>query len=94
MGYIFQASAYNFGYNHLARYWPLHIPSRKNIGVGSLVSTSRHRSLENIELDNPVHPQQRDIYVGPRISHTAEARWQGNLHELQVGMLVATLAGG
>ena len=30
----------------------------------------------------------------PRISRTVEARWQGNLHELQVGMLVATLAGG
>ena len=46
-----------------------------------------------MELNNLVHPQQRDIYVGPRISHTAEARWQGDLHELQVGMLVATLAG-
>ena len=32
--------------------------------------------------------------MGPRISRTTEARWQGNLHELQVGMLVATLAGG
>ena len=24
----------------------------------------------------------------------AEARWQGNAHELQVGMMVTTLAGG
>ena len=46
-----------------------------------------------MELNNLVHPQQRDIYVGPRISHTVKARWQGNLHGLQVGMLVATLAG-
>ena len=30
--------------------------------------------------------------MGPRISCTVEARWQGSLHELQVGMLVATLA--
>ena len=31
--------------------------------------------------------------MGPRISCTIEARWQGNLQEVQVGMLVATLAG-
>mgnify|MGYP006889210851 FL=1 len=30
--------------------------------------------------------------MGSRISHTAEARCQDNLHELQVGMFVATLA--
>ena len=46
-----------------------------------------------MELNNLVHPQQRDIYVGPRISCTVEARWQGNLHKLQVGILVATLVG-
>ena len=34
------------------------------------------------------------MYVGPRISCVAEVRWQGNLHELQVGMMVATLAIG
>ena len=32
--------------------------------------------------------------MGPRLSHVVETRWQGNLHELQVGMLVATLARG
>ena len=32
------------------------------------------------------------FYVGPRISRTAEVRWKGNLYELRVGMLVATLA--
>ena len=31
--------------------------------------------------------------MGPRISRSAEARWQASLHELQVGMLVATLVG-
>ena len=34
------------------------------------------------------------IYVGSRISRAAKARWQGNVHELQVGVMVATLAGG
>ena len=31
--------------------------------------------------------------MGPRISRAVQARWQGNLHELQVGKLVATLVG-
>mgnify|MGYP006889222051 CR=1 FL=1 len=44
----------------------------------------------NPNLNNLVCPRERNIYVGPRISCAAEARWQGNLHELQVGMLVAT----
>ena len=56
------------------------------------MSTSQHQLVDNMELNNLVHPQQRDIYVGPRISHTVKARWQGNLHELQIGKLVATLA--
>ena len=30
--------------------------------------------------------------MGPIISCTTEARWKGNLHELEIGMLVATLA--
>ena len=42
--------------------------------------------------DNLVHPQQRDIYVGPRVNKAVEARWQGNLQELAAGMLIATLA--
>ena len=32
--------------------------------------------------------------MGRRISCVTEERWQGNLHELQVGMFVATLASG
>ena len=60
-----------------------------------MVSTTRHQSLDNTDsLKNLVRPRQRDIYVGPRILCTTEARWQGDLHELQVGMLVPTLAGG
>ena len=42
--------------------------------------------------DSLVHPQQRDIYVGPRMTKAAEARWQGNLQELAAGMLIATPA--
>ena len=30
--------------------------------------------------------------MGPRMSKATEARWQGNLQELVVGMLIATLA--
>ena len=42
--------------------------------------------------DSLLHPPQRDIYVGPRLTKTAETRWQGNLQELKVGMLIATPA--
>ena len=78
--------------NYIAGVWPLRCAFTWNIGVPSMVSSTHHQSIDNMELNNLVRPQQRDIYVGPRISRTAEARWQGNLHELQVGMLVATLA--
>ena len=39
-----------------------------------------------------LHPQQRDIYVGPRMTKVAEACSQGNTQEINVGMLIATLA--
>ena len=42
--------------------------------------------------DSLVHPQQRDIYVGPRMTKVAEARSQGNWQELAAGMLIATHA--
>jgi hypothetical protein len=48
--------------------------------------------LVNAINDSLVHPQQRDIYVGPRMTKAAEARWQGNLQELTAGMLIATPA--
>ena len=44
----------------------------------------------NVINDNLLHPQERDIYVGPRMTKATEARWQGNLQELKVGMLIAT----
>ena len=46
----------------------------------------------NPDLDNLLHPPQRDIYVGPRMTKAAEARWQGNTQEIKVGMLIATPA--
>ena len=58
------------------------------------MTTTNLQSLGNSDLNNLVRPRQRDIYVGPRISRAAEARWQDNVHELQVGMMVATLAVG
>ena len=80
--------------NHLVGSWPLQFPFNWNIGAPSIVTTNNLQSLGNSDLNNLVRPRQRDIYVGPRISRVAEARWQGNVHELQVGMMVATLAGG
>ena len=80
--------------NHFTGYWPLQNQFEWNIGGSSMASTTPLQQLDNLELNNIVRPRQRDIYVGPRLSHVAETRWQGNLHELQVGMLVATLAGG
>ena len=46
------------------------------------------------ELAKLIHPQQRDIYVGPRMSKEAEARWRGDLQDIKVGTLIATLADG
>ena len=79
--------------NYIARFWPIHNPFTWNIEVPSMISLTHHQPSNNIELHNLVRPLQRDIYVGPRKSRIVEARWQGNLQELQVGMLVATLAG-
>ena len=59
-----------------------------------MMGMTRLQPLDYPELNNLVRPRQRDIYVGPRLSHVAKARWQGNLYELRVGMLVATLARG
>ena len=80
--------------NHLVGSWPLQFQFNWNIGAPSLVTTTNLQSLDNSDLNNLVRPRQTDIYVGPRISRAVEARWQGNVHELQVGMMVATLAGG
>ena len=41
-----------------------------------------------------IHPQQRDIYVRPRLSKDVEARWCGDLQDIEVGTLIATLADG
>ena len=53
------------------------------------VLTSHPKGPNNAINDSLVHPQQRDIYVGPRMTNAAEARWQGNLQELAAGMLIA-----
>ena len=79
--------------NYIASLWPIHIPFTWNIGVTSTISQTHHQPSNNIKLHNLVRPLERDIYVEPRKSRTVEARWQGNLQELQVGMLVATLVG-
>jgi hypothetical protein len=43
------------------------------------------------ELAQLIRSDQRDIYVGPKTSKEAEARWRGNLQEIEVGMLIAML---
>ena len=80
--------------NHFGGYWPLQNHFEWNIGGPSMTSTTHLQPLDNLELNHLIRPHQRDIYVGPRFLHVAEVKWQGNLHELEVGMLVATLAGG
>ena len=79
--------------NYTIGYWPLQNPFIWNVGVPSRVFMNHNQSLDNIELGNLVRRQLRDIYVGPRVSCIAAARWQGNLQELQVGMLIVMLAG-
>ena len=37
-----------------------------------------------------LHPQQRDIYVEPRMTKVVEARWQENLQKLKVGIVIVT----
>ena len=59
-----------------------------------MLTTTNVQSLDNPHVNNLVPPRHRDIYVGPRILCVVEARWRGNLRELQVGMLVVTLASG
>ena len=54
--------------------------------VGSQLSYPTPNAID----DSFVHPQQREIYVGQRMTKAVECRWQGNLQELKVGMLIAT----
>ena len=39
-----------------------------------MMGMTRLQPLDYPELNNLVRPRQRDIYVGPRISHAVEAR--------------------
>ena len=68
--------------------WPLQIPfSWFVLHTPNSQSSSR---APNAELENLLHPQQRDIYVGPKMTKAAEARWQENTQEIKVGMLIVT----
>ena len=70
-------------------HWPVQFPFTWSFGIQDQVLCSDQIPDE---LRKIVYPQQRDIYVGPRMSKEAEARWQGNLEEIKVGSLIATLA--
>ena len=76
--------------NYFTGIWPLEIQFSWSV-LHTPNSQSSPRA-PNAELDILLHPQQRDIYVGPRMTKAAEARWQGNTQEIKVGMLIATPA--
>ena len=74
--------------NSFTGVWPLQLPFTWSVHhTPSLQSPTRE---PNAELDNLLHPQQRDIYVGPRMTKAVEARWQRNTQEIKVGMLITT----
>ena len=78
--------------NYIKGNWPLDIPFTWSIHVTNVFSIP-HQTPQ-FERDTLVHPQQRDIYVGPRLTRGAESIWHGNLQDITVGMLIATPAEG
>ena len=76
--------------NSFSGVWPLQLPFTWFVHHAP-ISQSPTRA-PNAELDNLLHPQQRYIYVGPRMTKAAKARWQGNTQEIKVGMLISTPA--
>jgi hypothetical protein len=69
--------------------WPISTPFSWTLGSKNILEYSE--TLPD-DLAKIIRPEQRDIYVGPKKSKDAEARWRGNLQEIEVGMLIATLA--
>jgi hypothetical protein len=69
--------------------WPISMPFSWSLGSKNLSEFSDTLSDELAKL---IRPDKRDIYVRPKMSKEAEARWRGNLQEIEVGMLIATLA--
>ena len=76
--------------NYFNGIWPLQVPFTWFVQHTPNSQTSPRAT--NVDLDNLLHPQQRHIYVGPRMTKAAEARWQGDTQEIKVGMLIATPA--
>ena len=74
--------------NSLSGVWPLQLPFTWS--VHHTPSSQSPTRAPNVEIDNLLHPQQMDMYVGPRMTKAAEAHWQGNTQEIKVGMLIAT----
>ena len=71
--------------------WPITTPFTWSLGKNNPTLCSNPLP-DDIRLLS--QPEQRDIYVGPRMSREAEARWHGNLQEISVGSLIVTLADG
>ena len=75
--------------NSFTSNWSLQIPFTWSIQHSPSSQTPPHGP--NANLENLLHPQQRDIYAGSRMTKaTNSARWQGKLQEMKVGMLIAT----
>ena len=79
--------------NYIQGNWHVHIPFTWSIHPSHAKSSIPHQAHQ-FECDTLIHPQQRDIYVGPRLTRGAESIWEGNLKDINVGMLIATPAEG
>ncbi len=86
---VFFVDQKNIIENRLHSYWPVTIPFSWSLGT-NIPPVCSH--LLPGELEVFAKPQQRDIYVGPRMSREKESRWHGTLQEINVGSLIATLA--
>ncbi|KAH7365155.1 hypothetical protein KP509_18G011500 [Ceratopteris richardii] len=76
----------------IAGHWPVDVPFTWDFCTQRSVNVAQACNVD--ALQSFIHPPERNIYVGPRMTKQAEARWQGNLIEINVGTLIAVLADG
>ena len=69
--------------NSFTGIWPLQIPF--TLSIQHMPNSQSPPRAPNAVIDNVLHLQQRDIYVGQRMTKAAEARWQGNTQEKRSG---------
>lgn len=73
----------------LANHWLVTSPFTPFLGLKSHALCSNSFRDEIAKL---IHLRQGDNYIGPRMSNEVEARWCGNLQDIEVCTLIATLA--